>query len=78
MNYHSCDLWSQGPKTPIFVKTTVGSATSVSFNGVAAAFTVVSATEIIATVPTGATTGKVEVVTPTRTLKRSVRFVVRP
>jgi hypothetical protein len=39
---------------------------------------VVSATEIIATVPTGATTGKVEVVTPTRTLKRSVRFVVRP
>jgi uncharacterized repeat protein (TIGR03803 family) len=54
------------------------SATGVTFNGVAAPFTVESATLISATVPTGATTGKVEVVTPTRTLKSNVKFVVRP
>jgi uncharacterized protein (TIGR03437 family) len=36
-------------------------ATSVTFNGTTAAFTVVSGTEITTTVPTGATTGKVVV-----------------
>jgi uncharacterized repeat protein (TIGR03803 family) len=44
-------------------------ATSVTFNGTAADFEVVSATEIKATVPSGATTGTVEVVTPKGTLK---------
>jgi uncharacterized protein (TIGR03437 family) len=53
-------------------------ATNVTFNGVAATFTVVSASEITSTVPTGATTGKVQVVTPTRTLKSNLRFQVRP
>ncbi|MGA2133164.1 MAG: choice-of-anchor tandem repeat GloVer-containing protein [Bryobacteraceae bacterium] len=38
-------------------------ATSVTFNGVAATFTVASSTEITTTVPTGATTGVVQVVT---------------
>jgi len=38
-------------------------ATSVTFNGVAAAFTVASSSEITTTVPTGATTGEVKVVT---------------
>jgi uncharacterized repeat protein (TIGR03803 family) len=42
-------------------------ATSVSFNGIPAVFTVVSATEITTTVPAGATTGKIEVVTPSAT-----------
>jgi large repetitive protein len=41
-------------------------ATSVSFNGTAAAFTVVSNTEIVATVPLGATTGFVNVSMPGR------------
>ena len=40
--------------------------TSVTFNGTAASFVVKSATEITATVPTGATTGAVQVVTPER------------
>jgi uncharacterized repeat protein (TIGR03803 family) len=53
-------------------------ATSVSFNGVAASFTVESGTLIIATVPSGATSGFVEVVTPNRTLKSNMRFVLRP
>ena len=51
-------------------------ATSVTFNGVAATFTVVQASEIKTTVPTGATTGKVQVVTPTGTLSSNVVFRV--
>jgi len=51
-------------------------ATSVSFNGTAAAFTVVSRYFIVTTVPTGATTGRVEVVTPSHTLSSNVPFRV--
>ncbi|MGC9947028.1 MAG: choice-of-anchor tandem repeat GloVer-containing protein [Bryobacteraceae bacterium] len=53
-------------------------ATSVSFNGAAAAFRVVSATEISTAVPTGASTGKVQVVTPGGTLSSNVPFQVQP
>jgi uncharacterized repeat protein (TIGR03803 family) len=48
--------------------------TKVSIKGTAATFTVVSSTEITTTVPTGATTGTVEVTTPTGTLKSNVVF----
>lgn len=51
-------------------------STSVNFNGVAAGFTVESDTYIKATVPTGATTGKVSVVTPSGTLNSNPQFVV--
>jgi large repetitive protein len=51
-------------------------ATGVSFNGTAAAFTVVSSTKIITTVPDGATTGQVEVTTPSGTLTSNVSFNV--
>jgi uncharacterized repeat protein (TIGR03803 family) len=50
--------------------------TSVTFNGAAAAFKVVSATEIMATVPAGATRGTVEVITPGGTLSSNVVFQV--
>jgi uncharacterized repeat protein (TIGR03803 family) len=50
--------------------------TSVTFNGMPTTFTVVSDTEITATVPEGATTGKVMVTTPTRTLTSNVNFHV--
>ena len=53
-------------------------ATSVSFNGTAAPFTVVSDTEITTTVPAGATTGKVKVVTPSGTLLSDLNFGVAP
>jgi uncharacterized repeat protein (TIGR03803 family) len=54
-------------------------ATSVSFNGTAAVFTVDSHSLIAATVPTGATTGTVQVVTPrSGTLSSNVPFTVRP
>jgi uncharacterized repeat protein (TIGR03803 family) len=49
---------------------------SVTFNGVPAAFAVKSDTYIKATVPAGATTGTVSVVTPTGTLKSNPQFVV--
>ena len=53
-------------------------ATSVSFHGTTATFHVVSSTEIKATVPGLATTGKIEVVTPSRTLSSNVAFRVTP
>jgi uncharacterized repeat protein (TIGR03803 family) len=53
-------------------------ATSVTFNGVAAVFKVVSSTFITTTVPTGATTGKVKVVTSGGTLSSNVPFRVAP
>jgi uncharacterized repeat protein (TIGR03803 family) len=49
---------------------------SVTFNGVAATFTVESDTYIKATVPAGATTGAVSVVTPSGTLNSNPQFVV--
>jgi uncharacterized repeat protein (TIGR03803 family) len=51
-------------------------ATSVSFNGISATFTVKSATMISADVPTGATSGYVTVTTANGTLKTNVPFRV--
>jgi len=53
-------------------------STSVTFNGTAAVFKVVSSTEITATVPTGATTGNVLVTTPAGVLTSNVNFLVTP
>jgi len=53
-------------------------ATSVSFNGTAAAFTVISPSLIAASVPAGATSGTVQVVTPSGTLSSNVPFRVVP
>jgi uncharacterized repeat protein (TIGR03803 family) len=58
--------------------TNLTGATSVSFNGTGATFTVVSSSEITTTVPTGATTGQVQVVTPSGTLLSNVGFRVVP
>ena len=48
----------------------------MTFNGVAASFTVVSAREISTTVPISATTGHVQVTTPSGTLSSNVPFRV--
>jgi hypothetical protein len=53
-------------------------STSVTFNETAAQFTVVSASEITTTVPTGATTGYVQVSTPGGTLQSNVVYTVKP
>ncbi|HTU42121.1 MAG TPA: choice-of-anchor tandem repeat GloVer-containing protein [Candidatus Aquilonibacter sp.] len=53
-------------------------ATSVTFNGIAATFTVRSGFLIIATVPDGANTGFVAVTTPNGTLTSNKEFQVRP
>ena len=53
-------------------------ATSVSFNGTPAAFNVISATEIMATLPAGATTGAIQVTTPGGTLLSAGPFSVVP
>jgi uncharacterized repeat protein (TIGR03803 family) len=52
--------------------------TSVSLNGIPASFTVISNTFIKATVPPGATTGYVTVITPSGTLTSNVPFNVIP
>jgi uncharacterized repeat protein (TIGR03803 family) len=62
----------------IILGTDLNGATSVTFNGTAATFTVVSRSEITTTVPAGATSGKVEVATPHRTLLSNVNFLVTP
>jgi len=56
----------------------LGTATSVSFNGTAAAFTVLSNSEIQATVPAGATTGQLTVATAQGILASNVVFTVVP
>jgi uncharacterized repeat protein (TIGR03803 family) len=53
-------------------------ATSVTFDGIAATFTVVSSSEITTTVPSGAATGNVRVTTPKGTLICNVKFRVTP
>jgi len=64
-----------GVKIDILGTNLTGSA-SVTFNGTAATFTVVSPSLITATVPAGATTGAVKVLTPGGTLKSNVPFRV--
>jgi uncharacterized repeat protein (TIGR03803 family) len=52
--------------------------TSVSFNGTAAVFTVVSSSEVTATVPAGATTGTVTLTSSVGKLNSNVEFRVTP
>jgi hypothetical protein len=58
----------------VILGNTLTGATTVTFNGKSATFKVVSSTEITTNVPGGATTGKVEVKTPTATLVSNVNF----
>jgi uncharacterized repeat protein (TIGR03803 family) len=53
-------------------------ATTVTFNGTSAKFEVETSTEILARVPSGATSGKVEVITPGGSLNSNVAFTVIP
>jgi uncharacterized repeat protein (TIGR03803 family) len=60
----------------IILGTNLSGATSVSFNGTAATFTVVSSSEITTTVPGGAKTGLVQTTLPNRLLSTKVPFRV--
>jgi uncharacterized repeat protein (TIGR03803 family) len=62
----------------LILGTKLTGATSVSFNGTPSAFMVKSKSEITTTVPAGATTGTVQVVTPGGTLSSNVPFRVTP
>jgi hypothetical protein len=64
---------------PAGIKVTVNGAnlssvTSVQFNGVSAAFTVVSATSLAANAPVGATTGKISVTNPASSASSAANF----
>lgn len=56
--------------------TALGGATSVMFNGIPATFTVSSSSLITTTVPAGATTGEIDVVTPHGTIQSKGKFRV--
>ena len=58
--------------------TNLTGATSLTFNGTATAFIVISSSEITTTVPAGATTGAVEVTTSSGTLNSNTKFRVTP
>ncbi len=62
----------------VLTGTKLNGATQVKFNGVAATFTVDSATQISATVPAGATTGQIVVTTPAGTATSAASFTVQP
>ena len=63
-------------ETVTILGTDLAGATSVTFNGASAEFTILSATAIRATVPAGATSGKVRVATPGGTLASNVYFQI--
>jgi uncharacterized repeat protein (TIGR03803 family) len=65
-------------QTVTILGTNLTGATSVTFNGTAAAFTVTSGSDIKAEVPTGATTGPVQVTKPAGTVTSNVNFQVLP
>jgi uncharacterized repeat protein (TIGR03803 family) len=58
--------------------TNLTGTTNVTFNGTAAAFIVVSSSEIEAKIPSGATTGFVTVTTPSGTLTSNKQFRINP
>jgi uncharacterized repeat protein (TIGR03803 family) len=62
----------------VILGTNLTGSTGVTFNGTPATFTVVSSSEITATVPAGATTGTVVVTLPSGTLSTNVNFQVTP
>ncbi len=67
------------PEDPVVILgTNLAGSTSVTFNGTAAMFIVVSASAITTSVPDGATTGTVQVTTPSGTLSSNVPFRVTP
>jgi uncharacterized protein (TIGR03437 family) len=56
--------------------TNLTGATHVRFNGTSAVIISNTATKIKVTVPAGASTGKIQVVTPSGTVKSSTKFTV--
>ncbi len=69
---------SAGPvgTTVTLTGTNLGSTTAITFNGVPAAFVVVSLLQLTATVPAGATTGSIVVTTPSGSAISAMPFTV--
>jgi uncharacterized protein (TIGR03437 family) len=70
-------LWQRGAAVNI-LGTNLTGATSVSFNGTAATYIVLSSSKITTNVPAGNTAGEVKMVTSGGTLSSNVSFRVLP
>jgi|HubBroStandDraft_5_1064220.scaffolds.fasta_scaffold56430_2 uncharacterized repeat protein (TIGR03803 family) len=68
--------YGQAGRTVKILGNSLTGTISVTFNGTSAAFTVLSDTYLEATVPAGATTGTIQVTTPSGTLASDVGFQV--
>jgi uncharacterized repeat protein (TIGR03803 family) len=64
--------------TVVIMGNNLKGSTAVTFNGTAAQFRVAANSAIVATVPTGASSGLVSVTAPSGTLTSNVAFTVRP
>jgi uncharacterized repeat protein (TIGR03803 family) len=73
---HPLTSFGRAGQSIFILGTNLEGTTSVTFNGNVASFTVLSATSIRATVPSDATTGIIQVVTPGGTLNSNVPFTV--
>jgi hypothetical protein len=62
----------------IILGSDLSGATSVTFNGTTASFTVATATEITTAVPAGAHSGAIQVMTPGGALASNVPFFAVP
>jgi uncharacterized repeat protein (TIGR03803 family) len=70
--------WGKVGSSTVIYGTNLSGATRVTFNGLSAFFTVISPTEISATVPGGATTGTVHVTTNSGILNSNSMFRIVP
>jgi hypothetical protein len=66
--------FSNAGKTVYILGNNLTGTSSVTFNGTAATFSVISDTFMKATVPAGATTGTIQVTTPSGTLLSNMPF----
>jgi len=58
--------------------TNLSGSTSVTFNGTAASFSVISKSLIVATIPAGASSGEIQVITPAGKLSSKSAYIVLP
>jgi hypothetical protein len=75
-NFSPINSCSGSGATITITGTNLDGATSVSFNGISASFTVISSTQVTAILPAGATSGNITLINPVGTATSSSSFTV--